>query len=113
MAAQHSTDDYLLVTKCEPLEQSRLFHGIWTVGFESSSFRESDRTASTPISTSEHYELIVPSSLRRMVHGSDSSGDTVYELSFIGRRSRLPLGPGYGTIVLDRVISMHKVSELR
>jgi hypothetical protein len=38
MDAQHSHDDYLLVTKCEPLGPQERFQGTWFTGLEMDAF---------------------------------------------------------------------------
>ena len=109
---EHATsDDYALVTKCEPLGQTRKFQGTWLVGFEVSAFRIGAEEVYITDDERDLYELIVPASLSSQVHTTDPIAPANYHISFFGRQSLLPPRVGRGTIVLDRIISIHVVQK--
>ena len=111
MAAQHSHDDYLLVTKCEPLGPQESFAGTWFVGFELSVFRKGYAAvpAEPPTSTGNAYELVVPTKLSTSMYAKYPEGPSAYQVTFLGRESALPFMPGVKLVVADRVLSLRPV----
>jgi hypothetical protein len=111
MAAQHSHDDYFLVTRCEPLGPQQRFQGTWFVGFELSAFRRGYSGLPAELGTGPAglYEIIVPSSLSERVHAKDSQGAFAYQVTFLGRESSLPAMPGVKLMVADKMLSLHPV----
>jgi hypothetical protein len=111
MAAEHSHDDYLLTTKCEPLASPEEFQGTWFVGYEVSVFRKGYSGVPAEIGSrlSDVDEIVVPASLSKKAHARDSAGPSAYQLVFVGRVSMLPAMPGQRLVVLDRLISIRRV----
>lgn len=111
MAGQQSHDDYLQVTKCEPLGPEVKMQGTWVVGFEISVFRKNylGIPADLGTGTEDLYDLIAPTALEDRVHAKDSEGPAAYEISFLGRVSELPRMGGSTTVVADRVLSLRRV----
>ena len=111
MAAEHSHDDYLLVTKCEPLGPTRTFHGTWFVGFEMSVFRMDYSGIPADLGNPfDQYWIVVPTSLDRRVHARDAVGPSAYQVTFQGREALLPKRPGEKLIVADRMLALRAVS---
>ena len=107
MSSQSTHDDYLLVTRCEPLGKSERIAGTWFVAFEASLFKEGRPARGGRLT--EYHELIVPAQLNDAVHKVDATGYAAYDVVFIGRRSLLQLKSEPSTIVADRVVSMRRV----
>lgn len=112
MRDQRTSDDYILETKCEPLERSDKFNGTWVVGFEQSSYLDHVKEG-FPLQTGREntYELVVPKDLRIRVQSSSDGPVRAFSVSFVGRKSRLARVGNRKTLVLDRVISIHELSE--
>lgn len=109
MQKTNSHDRYILATKCEPLETSRKYSGVWLVGFELSMFNVDEHIKSQPKQT--RFELIVPQAFESKIKKRDSVANASYWIVFIGRQSSLPSGPDHPTIVLDRLISIRKLQR--
>ncbi|WP_309661278.1 hypothetical protein [Sphingomonas sp.] len=110
MSHQRSTDDYLLVTECEPLGVSEKFAGTWFVGFEVSTFRDNYTVvpAESGLSSGQ-YQLIVQKQLSFKAHLNDATKPMAYQIEFRGRKSLLKAGANKGTIVLDHLFAIRSV----
>ena len=106
MSSQPSHDEYLLVTRCEPLGKSEKMTGTWLVGFETSLFKEGSVKSGGRLS--EYHQLVVPSRINDVVHKADATGYATYELVFVGRRSLLQYKSEPSTFVADRIISVRR-----
>jgi hypothetical protein len=105
-------DNYLRVTKCEPLEERRKFVGTWAVGQENSAFYERQSISGENRKVAEFYLVVPRSSVDKAIHARDNGSIIKYEVSFIGRRSRFspaPGTPGARTIVLDEILSIREL----
>jgi len=110
MAAEHSHDDYLLVTKCEPLGLQKTFHGTWFVGFEMSVFRMDYSGIPADLGNPfDQYRIVVPTSLDQRVHARDAVGPSAYKVTFQGREALLLKKPGEKLIVADRMLALRAV----
>jgi len=106
MEAQHTTDDYVLVTKCAPLGPQERFEGTWLVAFELNAFRKD--YSSVPVELApDAYELVATPAVNSRVRVNPAIA-SAYQITFLGREVRVPVGI-YKTIVLDRVMSLNPV----
>lgn len=113
MHAQESHDDYVRVTKCEPLGPKESIKGTWFVGFEESLFRiDYGKVPADVGNRNDIYRLIAPEPLNTVAHEKDAVSATAYQITFVGRKSLLPPLGGQSTIVLDNVISIHPVNRV-
>lgn len=107
MASQQGHDDYLLVTRCEPLGKSERIAGTWFVAFELSLFKKGRPTRDDRLT--QYHQLIVPAPLNAAVHKIDATGVAAYEIVFMGRRSLVQAGPEPNIFVADKIISMRRI----
>ena len=108
MEAQHTTDDYVLVTKCEPLGPQRKFQGTWFVGFELSVFRND--YAGVPAEPNGHeYDLVAPALVSGRAHARDRAGVSAYQVTFLGREYQVANKPDPNHLVADRMLSVRSV----
>ncbi len=102
-----SHDAYILATKCNPLSHQRIYRGTWFVGFELSAFEEG--YTGVPAALNDPSEFVAPASITEKVHAKDSTGDSAYQLTFLGREPTLP--PRWRRLVVaDRILSLRPVS---
>jgi len=114
MHSQATNDDYLLVTKCEPLGPSEKFEGTWFFGFETSLFRRGKQaSAGVPEKfadiTPDDYQLIAPTSISSAVLDRDPSRICAIHVVFVGRPSLLRVKPEPVTVVVDKMLAMRAV----
>ena len=105
MHKEASNDDYVLVTKCEPLGPSHRMEGIWIVGFERSSFRE--------LNSDGQFEneawLVAPEAITTRAYRPNTPGFRSFRISFNGRVSKVPMLRDTRQVVLDELLSMREV----
>jgi hypothetical protein len=107
MSSQPTHDEYLLVTRCEPLGKSERIAGTWFVAFEMSLFKEGEVSKSGRLT--EYHQLVVPTQVDEAVHKVDATGYAAYDVVFVGRQSLLQLRSEPTTFVADKIISMRRV----
>lgn len=105
MQNQKTSDQYLLTTTCEPLDDAKEYHGYWVVSFETSIFSNSE---SSSLSKLDGFELLVPSKVLRTLNNRDDTR-TQYEVKFVGRKSKLPRSH---IIVMDEPIYIKLISKI-
>jgi hypothetical protein len=113
MSAQQTSDDYLLVTKCEPLGPKNKFEGTWVVGFETSLFTTAHHKLNLKDQkvTDKFSTIIVPAKFRRRIHSQDPARYITYRVVFVGRESLMLPKEGHQIIVMDEIISMEPMNS--
>jgi hypothetical protein len=112
MAAEPSNDEYLQITKCAPLGPQVKWRGTWFTGFEISAFARgyAEIPARIPSPTQlPAYSLVVPKALYERANANNPAGPTAYQITFVGRLLLRPESQDMKTIVLDRIVSIHRV----
>ena len=110
MARQQGHDDFIVVTRCEPLGPERHFSGTWFAGFEVSSFRMGYDSVPAELGRpAKLHRLVVEKELNTQIHSKDYAGVAAYQVEFYGRASLLSRTDLPGTIVLDRLIRIRQV----
>ena len=99
--------DRELFLACLPFSRAERIAGAWVTGFETNEFYEGQRASSSLIHKSiGHTQLIFAE------QGSPVPSTTVYQMEFVGRRSKCDMRFPRHHIIVDRVISKVRVASL-